>query len=30
MEASDLLAVAGFIFGLGGLVLGFLAFRKAR
>jgi hypothetical protein len=30
MKTSDLLAVAGFIFGLGGLVLGFLAFRKAR
>jgi hypothetical protein len=30
MKTSDVLAVAGFIFGLGGLVLGFLAFRKAR
>jgi hypothetical protein len=30
MKTSDLLAVAGFIFGLGGLVLGFMAFRKTR
>jgi hypothetical protein len=30
MKTSDLLAIAGFGFGLGGLVLGFLAFRKAR
>jgi hypothetical protein len=30
IKTSDLMAVAGFIFGLGGLVLGFLAFRKTR
>jgi hypothetical protein len=30
MKTSDVLAVAGFLFGLGGLVLGFMALRKAR
>jgi hypothetical protein len=30
MRTSDLLAVAGFVFGLGGLVLGLMAYRKTR
>jgi hypothetical protein len=30
MKTSDVLAIAGFISGLGGLVLGLMAFRKAR
>jgi hypothetical protein len=30
MKITDWLAIAGFIFGLGGLALGFMAFRKTR
>jgi len=30
MNMMNLFAVGGFIFGLGGLVLGFMAFRKTR
>jgi hypothetical protein len=30
IKTSDLLAVAGFVFGLGGLVLGLMAYRKTR